>query len=960
MSNYTLPSYSKYHDWIREARDNNFDWDTIRYGCGSCEEDLKKFLTQMKASAFWNITCDDWYNIVDMQIKIEKKRIRIKYEWQQAILKGVGQDNSTSVPTDPNSSWQLYKRTLLETKHFREDVVENLEQSVLKILKRLSTQTEKTEPVKGLAIGNVQSGKTANMAGLMAMAADWGWNLFIVLSGTIENLREQTETRIYGDLNCIGNLSWKLLNHPSKKSGPGDQASSLHFEDASNERYLTVCLKNSTRLRNLIQWLQKDPNKQKQMRVLVIDDEADQASIDTLDISKEEKNAINRLITNLVNGYNEKNKLTKESFCGMNYIGYTATPYANILNDSAWESLYPHNFITTLGVSNEYFGPQQIFGIDGGEYDGLSIVNFVSDDDLKTIKELHSGGQSDLPESLKDAICWFCCCVATQRFHNYHKPVSMLIHTSQRTVHHDNIGKAIISWLQSSDKNDLMERCKQVWNRETSDFSLATFAEEYPNYGEQDEDDPDDAHHESYSRIKELINDYPDFESIREKVQHLLSVPLTPIMLGDDGELSYHNGIHICIDNCSNSGINEEGMHLRLAYPDAHTMPDEAPAFIVIGGATLARGLTIEGLVSTFFLRSVGQADTLMQMGRWFGYRKGYELLPRIWLTTKTNKQFRFLSALDQSLRDEILMMDEQNISPDSYGPKVKNTPSYQFIRITAKNKMQSAQETDLDYTGSFNQTYLFDVDQELLRDNLRLVDSFINSLGCPEAPNVLNKYSQNDAIWRGVSFDRIKDLMLNYHFQKNLHFGQNLSPYIKWIETITKEGNLNDWNVIVSGGGGNGKGKTYNLMHCSVSEVQRNRKKLKGKETADPDLIDIGVLSDPRDLIADIIVDEDILQGDEGLRNLLEHFSSRSAKAIRSRINETTPQLIIYYVDKDSTPSSNSENRVKLEAGCDLVGLVFNIPGGKRGENYATSVSIRLTGHEEFSDEGDIITDAN
>lgn len=93
-------------------------------------------------------------------------------------------------------------------------------------------------------------------------------------------------------------------------------------------------------------------------------------------------------------------------------------------------------------------------------------------------------------------------------------------------------------------------------------------------------------------------------------------------------------------------------------------MPCPAPAFIVIGGATLSRGLTIEGLISTFFLRSVGQADTLMQMGRWFGYRKKYELLPRLWITDKTRQQFAFLATLDQELRDEIQYMDLTGRSP--------------------------------------------------------------------------------------------------------------------------------------------------------------------------------------------------------------------------------------------------------------------------------------------------------
>ncbi|MCQ5166545.1 hypothetical protein NE645_11105 [Roseburia hominis] len=150
---------------------------------------------------------------------------------------------------------------------FKEEVVDEMERATIKILKRLSNDTTEIRPVKGLVIGNVQSGKTANMAALMAMAADWGWNMFIVLSGTIENLRQQTQNRLLGDLNCLGNLNWNGLEHLSKKPMLGQRTQDLHFDKTSKQRYFTVCLKNPGRLKGLIQWLQSDANKQKQMKI---------------------------------------------------------------------------------------------------------------------------------------------------------------------------------------------------------------------------------------------------------------------------------------------------------------------------------------------------------------------------------------------------------------------------------------------------------------------------------------------------------------------------------------------------------------------------------------------------------------------------------------------------------------------------------------------------------------------
>jgi hypothetical protein len=123
----------------------------------------------------------------------------------------------------------------------------------------------------------------------------------------------------------------------------------------------------------------------------------------------------------------------------MNYIGYTATPYANVLNESGKNSLYPRNFITSLKVSKEYFGPQQIFGIEGGDYDGLNIVRVIDSGDLLELHDLHDGETDLIPESLEDAICWFFCCVSTMRLWGYKKPISMLVHTSQKTAHHKTV-----------------------------------------------------------------------------------------------------------------------------------------------------------------------------------------------------------------------------------------------------------------------------------------------------------------------------------------------------------------------------------------------------------------------------------------------------------------------------------------------------------------------------------------
>ena len=237
------------------------------------------------------------------------------------------------------------------------------------------------------------------------------------------------------------------------------------------------------------------------------------------------------------------------------------------------------------------------------------------------------------------------------RYWKYNKPVSMLIHTSQNQKDHDKIFELINTWFKKINQEELLEEASKVWVSEVSQFSKDHFKEQLPNYLTTEED----------------IRDYPKFEDIKKEILKLRN-SITHIRLDEEQELNFdkNGGIHICVDNCSKNKTDDD-LHMRLAYPNNRdrTVNETTPAFIVIGGATISRGLTLEGLISSYFLRSVSQADTLMQMGRWFGYRKGYELLPRIWITENVNNQFKFLSNLDEELSNfkKIVPKDYEKIT---------------------------------------------------------------------------------------------------------------------------------------------------------------------------------------------------------------------------------------------------------------------------------------------------------
>lgn len=943
---YSLAIYDDWRTWVKRARDDGKSWDEILLANTSSREELKEFLDHQHEKCYWRkIDCDDWEEIVLREKLNEEKSTILNLGQKQSLIHNGEENNGCVIPIHPYSSWVLYKKKL-EKNGFDKDSINNIEEATIKILRRLKNDTTQREPVKGLVIGNVQSGKTANMAALMAMAADNGWNLFIILSGTIDNLRKQTETRLFNDLNDNGNLSWNVLKRLSSKSEPDALPQSLHFKSGliyNPQRYFTVCLKNSTRLKDLIQWLQFDTNTKKHMKILVIDDEADQAGINTADISEAERTKINQLICNLVNGKNEKSQEVEVQYQAMNYVGYTATPYANILNEADLESLYPKDFISTLIVSKEYFGPQQIFGISSFKvnYDGLDIIRGISKKSFDCIQSIHRGLTSQgVPQDFEDSLSWFLCGVACLRFWGYKKPISMLVHTSQNTSSHEYIADVIKLWFEK-EKTEIIRKCKIVWDRETTQFTLDDFKQQYHDY-------------KTLSEIK----DYPLFSQIKDELDIILSHDVTNIPLDRESEkLKYHKGIHLCIDNCKKNGVtkgeDDTSMIVRLVYPPKDQMPSPAPAFIVVGGSTLSRGLTIEGLISTFFLRATKQADSLMQMGRWFGYRRGFELIPRIWLTRDTKRQFEFLSILDQELRDEIERMEEEKIKPSEYGPRVRTHPKVSFVRVTAKNKMQEAGIAEMDFSGSYLQTYLFD--KNVLEDNLKSTESFISSLGAPETIKESNKHADGSYIWRNIDFSLVRSYLSKYKFPQRKNIFNDIEVFCDWVDKLTEIGRLKKWNIVLVGKGTSDKITSHTWL-SPVGPLNLVTRSKKTQEESDG-IIDIGALRDPFDIVKDVDLEGQSQEVVEGIKN----FNSKFAKRLRKKAHMSDiPQLLVYIIDKDSkarnkTPSPfESKSRYDLKADCHIAGICLNVPEdiSPQGERNITHISIDMSKYNNNSED--------
>ena len=267
-------------------------WDALWYAGKNDEAALIEFLNRQSLDGMFDVTVEEWYKFVTLKKEIitSGKPTVVTSQPGKILVSEPGKF----------SAWVEYKEKL-KKKKFTATAIEKISLATRKVITELKSQTEQNNPVRGMVVGNVQSGKTANMAGVISMAADFGYNFFIVLSGTIENLRIQTQKRLINDLSSgSSSYNFSLLDNVSATSKAPNRLQDLYLEEGDRNRYLMVCLKNSTRLRNLLKWICKFPRKKEQLKILVIDDEADQAGINSADYSKDLKTTICRLIENLV------------------------------------------------------------------------------------------------------------------------------------------------------------------------------------------------------------------------------------------------------------------------------------------------------------------------------------------------------------------------------------------------------------------------------------------------------------------------------------------------------------------------------------------------------------------------------------------------------------------------------------------------------------------------------------
>ncbi|RWO32340.1 MAG: endonuclease [Mesorhizobium sp.] len=683
--------------------------------------------------------------------------------------------------------WSRYKQ-LLNQKQLAPQVIAKLDQVTDRIAGLLGNpQKAGSWDRRGMVVGHVQSGKTANYTGLICKAADAGYKLIIVVAGIHNSLRNQTQQRI--DEGFVGRDSARLArNKQSRVVGVGRfdamrlpltvTTAVQDFNKSAAEAFgvqlksltvpaVLVIKKNSNTLKNVISWLKEHNSKGGSALVeapmLLIDDEADNASIN-VSRNPEEASRINRQMRELLNLFQRK--------C---YVGYTATPFANIFIDPDTDDemlkgdLFPSDFIVALDPPSNYFGALRIFGPEREK----NILREITDDDAHLpIKHTTAFQFEKLPPSLEKAVRTFILVRAVRllrgqaREHN-----SMLINASRFTAVQKQIRDAVHEFLT------------QIVTRIRFLSGLT------PQEALRDED----------MKALQVVwkEEFADSGFIWEEVQARLLEAAAPIRVEE---------------------INSRSAG-SLAYSDHE---EHGLNVIAVGGFSLSRGLTLEGLTVSYFLRNSVMYDTLLQMGRWFGYRAGYEDLCRIWMQPDAIGWYEHITESIEELREELRRMEQANLTPKDFGLKVRSHPD--TLIVTARNKMGTSKEVRVSIGLSdklIETTWL--LRSNAIRANREHTKRFTDALkerGAPQRP-------ESNYFWTGVPAEAVVGYISGFQ-HCDISMQTKPAPVCDFIRAGAGD-ELKTWDVaVISVGEEHATGEADESLGLSIRCQRRTRGAIK------------------------------------------------------------------------------------------------------------------------------------
>lgn len=723
--------------------------------------------------------------------------------------------------------------------------VEEVDKASSQVVASLRPAADSEIDTRGLVLGYVQSGKTTNFLSVMAKAADIGYRFFIVLTGITESLRTQTQERIEQQLVDHTPHWYKLTTQEFDFRDSQDTArqNATSLLSAPQTRVLAVVKKNVSVLRKLNDFIKRAGIAADQCPILIIDDEADQASISVSKEPDEDPSAINAQIRQLLG--NEKTA----------YVAYTATPFANILvNPNTQEDIYPRDFIHVLPKPKGYFGTEAIFGKDPQfgealeESDGIDMIREIPDNEADALRPPRKKrGEETLwspyiPESLVAAVRWFILASAARRARGTDSHSSMLIHTAMTTEAHDKTAQLLDPVITQLKENFLegssLSLWEDLWDLESASVPAADFG-----------------------------NPLQSFDEVAEKIPEVFE------------------DLKLIIDNST----SEE----RLIYKE-----DEPVTVIAIGGNTLSRGLTLEGLICSYFVRSATAYDTLLQMGRWFGFRKGYEDLPRIWLTEDLQYWFRTLALVESDLRQDFSRYSREGLTPLDFQARIRLTPG---MEVTNRAKQQNMKKADVSFSGQKVQTILFNhKDRDWLQHNLDATRRLADDLSIRQVPRLENQ--NGTVVFRGVHNDSVLAFLEDYQIQEGATLSKNgAGALLDYIRKEQAEKSIREWNISFFGKKPDkdgdpaktidlGIGKELNLVTRSQMMNSKNN------------VANIKTLVGSLDRINDALLNSKQLKQLEN--RIVEDDRSREKAIIDAHahyLGSDVAHLTVYAIDKDS-----------------------------------------------------------
>jgi hypothetical protein len=651
---------------------------------------------------------------------------------------------------------------------------------------------------------------------------------------------------------------------------------------------LVVMKKITSRLETFRKTIVDDKGKPKtplailrQLKVLLIDDECDQASVNSSN-NDYDMTRINAEIRKII-----------KALPAVSYVGYTATPFANVfidpypLNQNDLDDLYPEDFITTLPRTDGYFGAREVFGYAPADPDGpespeeagRNMIRHVLDENLNLLRPIRPSEKDSfhpqMTEEVVHAVLWFLLSCAIRRARGQQdQHMTMLVHTSPFIIQHKRMAKLIKQWIEDNlaeltgNSGELQNKMRQVLEEETIQVPL------------------------EYGNVYSLADLRPHIKSALEALEFAI----------ENGE-SFE----------------------RLDYTK------EPKTYIVVGGTVLARGLTLEGLSVSFFLRTSMQYDTLLQMGRWFGYRKGYEDLPRLWTTADLASNFRALARIEEEIREDISNYRKHGVTPEEFAVRVRAIPG---MAITAASKMRHAYRSNISFEGRHVQTIRFDHQSVTkVTDNWDAAVQFVDDLNA--------KYSFQTQgggkrfLAQNVKLQDIRKFLVAYDICEH-HMDLKKDLLLGYIDQAADS--LQEWNVgIITPTGETSTKKPLG----GLGEVNAAcRSQLKDNERG---YADIKALMSKSDILIDAV--------NPGV------VKSNGSWADIKNGRPQTPLLLLYVIDGKSKAQSTS--RKDLDAVGDLIGIGIVFPGAPDQAGDYFSVELDAPVPEQIASEEELLAEA-